>query len=60
MDEEVRKQLIDQLNELEGEDREILHELADWIIIKAFENAGYKDISNAWRAARKRVGFWYA
>lgn len=60
MNEEKRQRLIDELNGLRSGDREGDHIAADDILVEALDLAGYQDISNAWRAACKRVGFWYA
>ena len=60
MNEEIRKSIIGRLNELDDGDKESSHWDADDILLEALDIAGYKDISDAWRAARKRIGFWYS
>ncbi len=60
MDEETRQKLIDELNGLGSGDNESDHADADSILLEALDLAGYQDIANAWRAARRRIEFWYA
>ena len=60
MDEKERQRLIDELNGLGSGDNESDHGDADDILLEALDLAGYQDIANAWRAARRRIEFWYA
>ena len=60
MDEKERQRIIDELNGLGSGDNEKDHWEADSIILEALVLAGYQDIAHAWRAARRRIGFWYA
>ena len=60
MNEEIRKSIIGKLNQLDDGDKESSHWDADDILLEALDISGNKDISDAWRAARKRIGFWYS
>ena len=60
MTNEQREMVITALNNIAGGDNEYCHEIADQLILEALDIAGYQDIADAWRNARKRIGFWYA
>ncbi len=52
---------VEQLDALpEHTDNEIAHSQADMILIHYLFTNGAPEISDAWRRAKDRVGFWYA
>ena len=57
MDEKTRQRLIDELNGLGSGTTVSDHWDADYILLEALDLAGYQDIANAWRRARKRIGY---
>ena len=59
MEQTERQAIIDRFERLDEHDQEAAHSEADDLILEALERAGYKDIADAWREARLRIGFWY-
>jgi hypothetical protein len=59
----LAKKAVAQLEAMEsGDDRELAHSDAEGILCRVLEAIGpeYKAVSYAFKAARDRVGFWYA
>ena len=60
MTEEQRTELLKRLDALTDADQEHSHSEADDILCDALLLCGEVQIAEAWRAARRRIGFWYA
>lgn len=65
---EAATKAVDTLNRLEelifsrkgSGDEEDMHLLADEQLLSVLDASELSEVSDAWREARKRVGFWYA
>ena len=56
-----KQEIIEALQKMDfNGDQEILHGTADELLLAALDLAGMSDVAKAFRAARERVGFWYA
>ena len=56
----TEEQAIAELNDMGDGSEEETHDRADMILIELLRDTGFKEVSEAWLKARKRVGFWYA
>ncbi len=52
--------VIERLYDLQGYDQETAHVVADEILLECLGQLGHNDVVEAFKAARERIGFWYA
>lgn len=60
MDDTRLKQIVVELQAMDGCDPEAAHARADWLMCEALRLLGAGDIADAFLDARNRLGFWYA
>lgn len=53
---DVHADAVEELGSLDGADQEVAHGRADEILLSCVP----EDVADAYRAARDRIGFWYA
>jgi hypothetical protein len=54
------EEAVKRLNALNEDDPESAHSNADDILLMVLDTNGLKEVADAYKAAQRKVGFWYA